>query len=84
MILTPINSHSLNQKPIVIPGDYVVTAEVQTKENKFGDIEVSLTLDGQTYVSLRRNDVVRALTAKETVKFLRRKQDTFLRRSAKN
>lgn len=77
MILTPINSHSLNQKPIVIPGDCVITAEVQTKENKFGDIEVSLTLDGQTYISLQRNDLVRAKTARETVKFLRRKQDTF-------
>jgi len=77
MILTPINSHSFNQKPIVIPGDYVVTAEVLTKENKFHDIEVSLTLDGQAYVSLQRRDIVHVQMATETVKFLRRKQDTF-------
>ncbi|HLD71042.1 MAG TPA: hypothetical protein VI873_00310, partial [Candidatus Peribacteraceae bacterium] len=55
----------------------VVTAEVLTKENKFHDIEVSLTLDGQAYVSLQRRDIVHVQMATETVKFLRRKQDTF-------
>lgn len=76
-ILTPINSYSFSQKPIVIPGDHVVEVEVLTQENKFGDTEVSLTLDGQVYLSLKRNDRVAARQHPESVKFLRRNQDTF-------
>jgi NAD+ kinase len=76
-ILTPINSYSFTQKPIVIPGDLEVTVEVLAKENKFGDTEVSLTLDGQTYVTLKRGDRVIARVDEHTVKFVRRKQDTF-------
>ena len=76
-ILTPINSHSFSQKPLVIPSDHVIEVEVQTKDNKFSDVEVSLTLDGQTYIRLERGDTVSAHINKQTVKFLRRKQDTF-------
>ncbi|MBI3331353.1 NAD(+)/NADH kinase [Candidatus Peregrinibacteria bacterium] len=76
-ILTPINSHSFSQKPIVIPGDQKVDVEVLAKDNKFGDIEVSLTLDGQTYVALQRHDRINAKMNSHTVKFLRRSQDTF-------
>lgn len=78
IILTPINSHSFSQKPIVIPGSSLVTVEVLTKPGKFGDFEVSLTLDGQTYIGLEPNDRVAArISETNTVKFLRRKQDTF-------
>ena len=77
IILTPINSHSFTQKPIIIPGDQEVCAEVLAKHNKFGDAEVSLTLDGQTYFKLERHDKVFVKTHPETIKFLRRKQDTF-------
>lgn len=76
-ILTPINSHSFNQKPIVIPGSHRVEVEVLSKENKFGDIEISLTLDGQTYVTLQRGDVISATVNAHTVKFLRRKKETY-------
>lgn len=76
-ILTPINSHSFSQKPIVIPGTHRIDVEVLAKENKFGDVEVSLTLDGQTYVALQRHDTIRASIDDETVKFLRRKKETF-------
>ena len=51
--------------------------EVLTKENKFQDTEVVLTVDGQVYVPLQRKDRVRAHVNSKTVKFLRRKQDTF-------
>ncbi len=77
MILTPINSHTFSQKPIVIPGTHSVQVEVMSKENKFGDTEVSLTLDGQTYVTLQRHDVISAIINTHTVKFLRRKKETF-------
>ncbi len=76
-ILTPINPHSFSQKPIVIPGSHKVDVEVLAKENRFGDVEVSLTLDGQTYVTLQRHDVISACINTHTVKFLRRAKETF-------
>lgn len=77
IILTPINPHSFSQKPIVLPGDHTVEVEVLTKENKFGGVDVSLTLDGQTYLTLQRHDVITAKVNTHTVKFLRRKKETF-------
>ncbi len=79
IILTPINPHSFTQKPIVLPGGDTVEVEVLQKENKFVDTEVSLTLDGQVYHPLRRFDRIIVKSDPHTVKFLRRKQDTFLR-----
>ncbi|HAI98510.1 TPA: NAD(+) kinase [Candidatus Peribacteria bacterium] len=76
-ILTPINPHSFSQKPIVIPGDSAVEVEVLTRENKFRDTEVVLTLDGQVYVPLKHHDRVSARVYRQKVRFLRRSQDTF-------
>lgn len=76
-ILTPINPHSFSQKPIVLPSDYDVSVQVQAKPNKFQDTEVVLTLDGQVYIPLHHEDVIRICGCNDTVKFLRRKQDTF-------
>lgn len=77
MILTPLNPHSFSQKPIVVPGASRIEVQVQMQENKFMDHQVSLTLDGQTYVSLRRADVVRVSMRGDVVRFLRRREDTF-------
>ncbi len=77
IILTPINPHSFSQKPIVLPGDHDVEVEVLTKDNKFGGVDVSLTLDGQMYVTLQRQDRIFATMNAHTVKFLRRKKETF-------
>lgn len=78
VILTPINPHSFTQKPIVIPGDDRIEVEVISREVKFKDAEVVLTIDGQVYIPLMRHDVVRVrIDPEKTVKFLRRKQDTF-------
>jgi NAD+ kinase len=77
MILTPINSHSFSQKPIVIPGSHKVQVQVEAKESKFHDVEVSLTLDGQSYFTLYRHDIVEVWLEKEKVQFLRRRDDTF-------
>lgn len=76
-ILTPINAHSFSQKPIVIPGTHTVDVTVRSKVTKFGDTEVSLTLDGQTYIRLKGGDVISAAVSEKTVKFLRRKRETF-------
>ncbi len=75
-ILTPINSHAFSQKPIVIPGNHEVDVEVLAKSAKFTS-QVSLTLDGQTYVALERGDRIAATVNGERVKFLRRKSETF-------
>lgn len=77
MILTPINPHTFNQKPIVIPGTQSVEMEVLRKMNSFVDSDVSLTLDGQVYHKLRRFDLVRVTMHGDTAKFVRRTQDTF-------
>lgn len=76
-ILTPINSHSFSQKPLVLPGRQRVEVEVLQKQNKFGDVEVSLTLDGQVYFALQRHDKLIACINDEKVKFLRRKKESF-------
>lgn len=76
-ILTPLNPHSFSQKPIVVPGASRIEVQVLTQENKFMDHQVSLTLDGQTYVSLHRADVVRVSMRGEAVRFLRRREDSF-------
>ncbi len=76
-ILTPINPHSFTQKPIVLPAEHEVEVTILTKPNKFGDIQVSLTLDGQTYVTLQRNDTVHAVLSPSTAKFLRLNDETY-------
>jgi len=76
-ILTPINSHSFSQKPVIIPGTSEVGVEVLAKQNKFGDVEVSLTLDGQQYFRLHRGDVIKTHVHDKSLTFLRRKQETF-------
>lgn len=78
IILTPINPYSFSQKPVVIRGKSKVDVGVHMKVRKFADVDVNLTIDGQMYVPLQDGDHVRCSMAKETVKFLRRKQDTFL------
>ncbi len=76
-ILTPINSHSFSQKPIVIPSSSEISVKVSAPTNKFKDTEVVLTLDGQKYVPLQDGDVITCCGCNNSVKFLRRSQDTF-------
>ncbi|MCA9370961.1 MAG: NAD(+)/NADH kinase [Candidatus Peregrinibacteria bacterium] len=76
-ILTPINPHSFGQKPIVIPSTYDVTITVSAPHNKFRDTEVVLTMDGQKYVPLQDKDEIHCFGCPQTVKFLRRSEDTF-------
>lgn len=76
-ILTPINPHSFSQKPIVLPSDYKIDIEVLAKVNKFQDTKVVLTLDGQAYIPLQNRDIIKICGCDDTVKFLRRKQDSF-------
>lgn len=77
MILTPINPHSLTQKPIVIPGSCTVCSEIL--EPSFSPVppHVSLTIDGQTYFALHGGDFVTVATHTDCVRFVRRNEDTF-------
>jgi NAD+ kinase len=76
-ILTPINPHSFSQKPIVLPAENKIDVTILTKPNKFSDVQISLTLDGQTYVTLQRDDTVCVVAAKQKARFLRRHEETF-------
>jgi NAD+ kinase len=76
-ILTPINPYSFSQKPVVVPSSADVLVEVLAKSGRFQDIEVILTLDGQISTPLQSGDAVSICGCEHTVKFLRRRQDTF-------
>lgn len=77
MILTPISPHSFSQKPVAIRADAKVEIEVLTKISKYKDTDVVLTLDGQVYVTVQEGDLITITEDERTVKFLRRKKDTF-------
>lgn len=77
LILTPINPHSFNQRPIVLPGNAEVESQVTRCNDSFEQSSVSLTLDGQVYHELLKHDRVIARIHNETVKFIRRREDTF-------
>lgn len=77
MILTPISPHSFSQKPVVIRSDAKVEITVKTKQKKYKDTEVVLTLDGQVYIGLEGEDVITVTQDARSIKFLRRSQDTF-------
>lgn len=77
MILTPISPHSFSQKPVVLRSDAEVGITVKTKQKKYEDTEVVLTLDGQVYIGLEGGDTITITQDKRSVKFLRRKQDVF-------
>ena len=54
IVLTPICSHSLAMRPIVLPQEAEIEITPVT-----GNAEVFLTMDGQVGISLREQDVVR-------------------------
>ena len=66
VVLTPICSHTLTNRPIVVPGGQRVEVTLLTSQ------EVMLTVDGQVGFGLREGDVVdvgRAATAIRLVRF---------------
>lgn len=77
IILTPINPYSFSQKPVVIPGKSQVDIEVHHKQESYHDSDVILTIDGQSYVSLQKNDRVSITLSRQKIKLLRSKQDPF-------
>src|SRR5439155_2128862 len=52
MVLTPIASHTLTNRPIVVPGAHRIEVTLDT------DQEVMLTIDGQIGIPLKHGDTV--------------------------
>jgi len=77
LLITPINPHSLNQRPIVVPGKECIEVQVMGKETIHMNVAVGLTIDGQVYQELQPGDAVTVKVFEKGVRFLRRKEDAF-------
>ena len=66
-ILTAICPHTLSQRPLVLPADKEIKILLnQTKK----DININLTLDGQTNFAIENNDIVKITQSKQKLKIL--------------
>ena len=66
IIITPICSHTLTNRPIVIPDDVTARAMLKTKQE-----EVILTLDGQQGFPLEYEDVVEVKKARARIALIK-------------
>jgi NAD+ kinase len=71
VVLTPICSHTLTNRPIVLPADQRIEVTLQS------DQDVMLTLDGQVGFALREADVVAIHQAAARIRLLRFPQKHF-------
>jgi NAD+ kinase len=65
IVLVPIASHTLTNRPIVLPGTHRLSVTLQTPQ------EVMLTLDGQVGFELRDHDVVEVSQSRARVRLVR-------------
>ncbi len=66
IVITPICPHTLTNRPLVVPDDMEVRAELRSQET-----DVFLTLDGQVGFGLRQGDVVEVKKADAPLRFFR-------------
>jgi NAD+ kinase len=66
ILITPICPHTLTFRPLVVPDNLIVRAELCSKET-----DVFLTLDGQVGFGLREGDVVEVKKAEAPLRFFR-------------
>jgi NAD+ kinase len=71
VVLTPICSHTLTNRPIALPGFQCVEVTLRS------DQEVMLTIDGQVGVPLRENDTVAVRQAVPRIRLVRFPQKDF-------
>jgi NAD+ kinase len=71
VVLTPICSHTLTNRPIVLPASHRIEVTVQS------DQEIMLTIDGQVGVGLRERDVVQCVKAAAHIRLVRFPQKDF-------
>jgi len=65
LVLTPICSHTLTNRPIVLPDDALIEIILRSKEEP-----VYLTLDGQVGFTLKEDDVIKVVKSPFTTKLL--------------
>jgi NAD+ kinase len=66
VVLTPICSHTLTNRPIVLPASLRIKVTLLTEQQ-----EVMLTLDGQVGVALKERDVVEVRQASPRIRLVR-------------
>ena len=71
IVLTPICSHTLTNRPLVLPASHRIEVTVQS------DQEIMLTVDGQVGVPLRERDVVEVVKATAHIRLIRFPQKDF-------
>ena len=72
MIVTPICSFSLTQKPIVLPGDRELTLTFEDN-----DEVLNLTMDGQRTFELEQGDKLSLVTMEEPIVFIKQPDDNY-------
>jgi NAD+ kinase len=65
LVITPICSHTLTNRPIVVPGSHHVEITLRASQ------EVMLTVDGQLGFGLREQDVVQVGRAPASIRLVR-------------
>ncbi len=66
VVLTPICSHTLTNRPIVLPANLRIEITLLTEQQ-----EVMLTLDGQVGVALKERDIVQVRQASPRIRLVR-------------
>jgi NAD+ kinase len=65
MIVTPICSHTLTNRPLVLPAEVKIEITLKSSQD-----EAHLTVDGQVGLPLNRDDIVRVRRSKEAVRLI--------------
>jgi Predicted sugar kinase len=65
MVVTPICSHTLTNRPIVLPGDVLIEMTLKSQQD-----EVQLTVDGQVGLRLNLGDRVTVRKSRHTVQLI--------------
>lgn len=69
-VLTPICSHTLTNRPIVLPDDFLVEIVLKSDPESSSGGDVFLTLDGQVGFSLMYEDVVEVKKSQGKIKLI--------------
>jgi len=71
IILTPVASHSLNVRPLVVPDNWVIDLEVKSRSHSY-----MISLDGRTKV-MEQNTKLRITKSDYTIKVIKQLNHTF-------
>ncbi len=71
IIISPVASHSLNVRPLVVPDDWIIDLEVKSRSNNY-----MVSVDGRTKI-LEHNTRLRIARANYSIKVIKQLQHTF-------